>query len=164
MLVNHAFALNRLYYTADQCEHECLDHGYEFCATTDYTAGHCCEGEGGCPTSVRAEAPICSSNVEFSLLQHFLCPFNLNCGAEKMVYATEERQRLAIDPAQAYLPAGDICSYMLTAGDFEEGDMVEISGVDTHLVDLTLFFGGYSPTSSNKALRLTSGKRYMLDG
>ena len=73
-------------------------------------------------------------------------------------------QRLSIDPSNAYLRSGDKCSYMLSVDNFQPGDYIEIYGVHTHLTDLTLFFGGYSPISSNKSLKLTNGKKYMLDG
>ena len=42
--------------------------------------------------------------------------------------------------------------------------MIEISGVDAHLTELTIFFGGYSPVTSSKSLKLANKRRYVLDG
>ena len=53
---------------------------------------------------------------------------------------------------------------MLSVDDYKPGDKIEISNVQAHLVDLTVFFGGYSLISSEKSMQLITGKRYMFDG
>ena len=71
---------------------------------------------------------------------------------------------LIVEPTSAFLTTDHICSYMLTIENYQEGDMIEISGVDTHLTELTIFFGGYSPLTSNKSLKLANKRLYLLDG
>ena len=71
---------------------------------------------------------------------------------------------LIVEPTSAFLTTDHICSYMLTIENYQDGDMIEISGVDAHLTGLTIFFGGYSPLTSNKSLKLANKRRYLLDG
>ena len=81
-----------------------------------------------------------------------------------MLRVDSQLDYLTVEPTSAFLSTDHICSYMLTIENYQEGDMIEISGVDAHLTELTIFFGGYSPVTSSKSLKLANKRRYLLDG
>lgn len=53
---------------------------------------------------------------------------------------------------------------MLSVDDYEKGDMIELSAIDSNKMDLVLFHGGYSLASANQRTLLENGKRYLIDG
>ena len=81
-----------------------------------------------------------------------------------MLTVNSQLNYLTVEPTSAFLSNDHICSYMLTIENYQEGDMIEITGVDAHLTELTIFFGGYSPVTSSKSLKLANKRRYLLDG
>ena len=62
------------------------------------------------------------------------------------------------------MASGDKCSYMLQVESYEEGDMIELSAIDSVRTDLYLYHGGYSLASAAKKTKLQNGKQYKIDG
>lgn len=71
---------------------------------------------------------------------------------------------ISINPFDTFLEVGDKCSYMLSVDDYAQGDMIELSAIDSVKIDLVLFHGGYSLGSSQHRTPLENGKRYLIDG
>ena len=71
---------------------------------------------------------------------------------------------MTVDPTSAFLGAEHICSYMLTVDNYREGDMIEVFGLDSYLTEIPVFFGGYSPVTASKSIKLSNNRRYKLDG
>ena len=53
---------------------------------------------------------------------------------------------------------------MLSTENYRDGDIVEISSVTNHEFEATIFFGGHSPASSKKSIKISNRSKYTLDG
>ena len=62
------------------------------------------------------------------------------------------------------METGDKCSYLLSVDSFAQGDMIELSAIDSNKINLQLYHGGYSLSSSQHQTHLENGKRYLIDG
>ena len=62
------------------------------------------------------------------------------------------------------METGDKCSYLLSVDSFAQGDMIELSAIDSYKIDLQLYHGGYSLSSSQHRTHLENGKKYLIDG
>jgi len=58
----------------------------------------------------------------------------------------------------------DKCSYLLSVDEYKQGDMIELSAIDSLKMDLVLYHGGYSLGSASQKTKLANGKRYLIDG
>ena len=98
------------------------------------------------------------------LLKYATCPQVQKCG-EKVIRAKAGSSiDVGINPFETFMEKGDKCSYMIQVDDFEEGDMIELSAIDKKQMDLVLFSGGYSLTTSTNRVELANGTKYLLDG
>ena len=118
LLMSKVHCDERTYYTTSGCQQECLDEGSEFCAYNDFSGGICCEDGCSMDAITKANAPLCSSEIEFDLLKSYLCPHDNNCGENKILRATSETDYLTVEPTSAFLSTDHICSYMLTVDNY----------------------------------------------
>ena len=93
-----------------------------------------------------------------------MCPKVKNCGQKIYKAKADSLTEVSINPFETFMAPGDKCSYLLQVDDYEAGDVIELSGIDSVRMELTLFHGGYSLGSSTQKTQLENGKRYLLDG
>jgi len=148
----------------DSCSTVCLNRGKVFCGRTDFRAGYCCSAVDGCDAKVMEEAPLCSNSVDDPMLKYFVCPKVTSCGEKVIKAKAGEHIDISINPFETFMAAGDKCSYMLQVESYEEGDMIELSAIDSVRTDLFLYHGGYSLASAAKKTKLQNGKQYKIDG
>jgi hypothetical protein len=148
----------------DTCSSVCLNRGKVFCGRTDFQAGYCCSAEQGCSESVRREAPLCSNSVDDNLLKYFVCPRVTNCGQKVFKANSQKYIDISINPFETFMAEGDKCSYLLSVDDYQTGDMIELSAIDSLKMDLVLYHGGYSLGSATQRTVLKNGQRYQVDG
>lgn len=111
-----------------------------------------------------AEAPLCSDSVSDPLLKYFVCPRVANCGQKVFKANSSNHIDISINPFETFMSPGDKCSYLLSVDDYEQGDMIELSAIDSVKMELVLFHGGYSLGSATMRTVLDNGKRYLVDG
>jgi len=148
----------------DSCSSLCLNRGKVFCGRTDFLAGYCCSATNGCDKSIQEEAPLCSNSVTDPMLKYFVCPRVSACGQKVFKANAEKHIDISINPFQTFMAPGDKCSYMLSVDDYDDGDMIELSAIDSNKMDLIIYHGGYSLTSASQKTILQNGKRYLIDG
>ena len=86
------------------------------------------------------------------------------CGQKVVRASASQAIEVGINPFETFMAKGDKCSYMIQVDDYQDGDMIELSQIDSVKMNLVLFSGGYSLTTSTNRLELVSGTKYMLDG
>lgn len=147
----------------DRCASVCLDRGKVFCGRTDFQAGYCC-GAAGCNEDVQKEAPLCSNDVDDKTLKYFVCPRVTSCGQKVFKANSQHPIEISVNPFETFLQKGDKCSYLLSVDDYQQGDMIELGGIDQVKMELVLYTGGYSLGSAHQRTVLEHGKRYHVDG
>ena len=83
------------------------------------------------------------------LLKYFVCPRVEKCGQKVFKANSQQPIDIAINPFDTFMEPGDKCSYLLSVDDYSEGDMIELSAIDTSKMELVLFNGGYSLGSAS---------------
>ena len=132
----------------DTCGNVCLKRGKVFCGREDFQAGYCCAAEG-CKGTILEEAPLCSNATNDELLKYLVCPLIKNCGQKVFKANGQKSIEISINPFEAFMQVDDKCSYLLSVDEYKQGDMIELSAIDSLKIDLVLYHGGYSLGSAS---------------
>jgi hypothetical protein len=82
------------------------------------------------------------------LLKYFVCPLVTNCGKKVFKANSQKSIEISINPFQAFMQVDDKCSYLLSVDEYKQGDMIELSSIDSLKMELVLYYGGYSLSSA----------------
>ena len=79
-----------------------------------------------------------------------MCPRVSSCGQKVFKANSQHHIDISVNPFETFMQTGDKCSYMLSVDDYQKGDVIELSAIDSVKMELALYTGGYSLGSAHQ--------------